>query len=257
MSTSHGQFVWCELMTTDPASAIAFYGAVIGWSAKEADVPDLHYMILSAGEVPVGGVMELCLSARDAGARPGWIGHIAVDDVDAVVARACDAGGAIRHAAEDIPGIGRFAVVSDPQGAVFVLFKPLEARQRPRAAANTPGHLGWRELNAADREAAFTFYADLFGWTKADAIDMGEKGLYQMFAIGGVPAGGIMTAGEAKPGPFWLYYFNVDDIGAAVARVKESGGQVVNGPHQVPGGSWIAHCLDPQGVPFAVVAPDR
>jgi predicted enzyme related to lactoylglutathione lyase len=86
---------------------------------------------------------------------------------------------------------------------------------------------------------------------------MGPMGIYQLFATRDVPVGGMMTRNDAIPAPVWLYYFNVDEIGAAVARVTDAGGQVLNGPHQVPGGSWIAQCRDPQGAMFAMVGPDR
>jgi predicted enzyme related to lactoylglutathione lyase len=125
----HGQFCWCELLTTDAASATEFYRRVIGWNAADAGVPGHQYTILSAGETGMGGLMELPQSARDAGAQPGWIGYIAVDDVDAAAARVKDAGGSIHRAPEDIPGIGRFAMVKDPQGAAFTLFRPLDAGQ--------------------------------------------------------------------------------------------------------------------------------
>ena len=108
-----------------------------------------------------------------------------------------------------------------------------------------------------DQEAAFAFYAGLFGWTKAEAIDMGAMGTYQLFATGGAPVGGMMTRSDSMPPPSWLYYFNVDSAERAATRVRDAGGQVANGPHQVPGGSWIAHCLDPQGAIFAVVGPNR
>ncbi len=260
MSTFHGQFVWCELMTTDAAAATEFYRAVIGWSARDAGAPHVRYTILSAGETGVGGLLEMPQSVRDAGGRPGWIGYIAADDVDAMAARVKDAGGSVHRAPEDIPDVGRFAVVADPQGAVFTLFKPLggEEPERPAAGA-APGRVGWHELHAADREAAFAFYAGLFGWTKTDAIDMGPMGIYQTFATGhekgSAMAGGMMTKTDAVARPSWLYYFNVDDIKAAVARTTEAGGRVLNGPHQVPGGSWIAQCMDPQGAMFAVVGP--
>lgn len=257
MSTSHGQFVWYELMTTDTAAATAFYGSVIGWTAKDAGVPDRQYTILSAAEAGVGGLMELPQAARDAGAGPAWLGYVAVDDVDAIVARVKNAGGAIHHPADDIPGVGRFAFVSDPQGAAFELIKPLTTGEAPPAAGSTPGRVGWHELFAADRESAFAFYADLFGWTKAEAIDMGPMGIYQLFASGGVPVGGMMTKPEGTPAPAWRYYFNVDDIDAAVTRVKDAAGQVLNGPQQVPGGQWVAQCLDPQGAMFGMVGPDR
>jgi predicted enzyme related to lactoylglutathione lyase len=254
----HGQFCWCELLTTDAASATEFYRRVIGWNAADAGVPGHQYTILSAGETGMGGLMELPQSARDAGAQPGWIGYIAVDDVDAAAARVKDGGGSIHRAPEDIPGIGRFAMVKDPQGAAFTLFRPLDAGQEPPPAAGaTPGRVGWHELHANDWEAAFAFYADQFDWKKADALNMGPMGIYQLFATRDVPVGGMMTRNDAIPAPVWLYYFNVDEIGAAVARVTDAGGQVLNGPHQVPGGSWIAQCRDPQGAMFAMVGPDR
>jgi len=67
----------------------------------------------------------------------------------------------------------------------------------------------------------------------------------------------MFTKPAAEPAPYWLYYFNVAEIEAAAARVKDKGGQVVNGPHQVPGGSWIIQCIDPQGAMFALVAPAK
>ena len=88
-------------------------------------------------------------------------------------------------------------------------------------------------------------------------MDMGAMGTYQIFAIGGVPCGGMMTKMPQIPHPFWLYYFNVDGIDAAMTRVKKAGGQILNGPMEVPGGSWIAQCIDPQGAMFAMVAPGR
>jgi predicted enzyme related to lactoylglutathione lyase len=112
-------------------------------------------------------------------------------------------------------------------------------------------------LHACDGASAFAFYAGLFGWTKAEAVDMGAMGIYQTFATGGAPIGGMMTKTPQTPAPFWLYYFNVEAVDAAMARVKDAGGQIIHGPMQVPGGSWIAHCLDPQGAIFALVGSKR
>jgi len=67
----------------------------------------------------------------------------------------------------------------------------------------------------------------------------------------------MMTKTPAMPSPVWLYYFNVEQLDPAIARVTGQGGQVVHGPHEVPGGSWIVQCLDPQGAMFALVAPAR
>lgn len=257
MSNSRGYFVWYDLMTTDTKAAEAFYRGVVGWRAQDAGLADRSYTVLSAGETGVGGLMALPPEARAAGARPSWTGYIAVDDVDAFAARVKQAGGAVHHAPDDIPGVGRFAVLADPQGAAFMLFKGASDAQPQPPAPGTPGHIGWRELHAGDRESAFTFYANLFGWTKGEAMDMGPMGIYQLFATGGDPVGGVMTKTDAVPAPFWLFYFNIDDIDAAAARVKDKGGQVLNGPHQVPGDAWIVQCRDPQGAMFALVGPHR
>lgn len=248
-------FVWYELMTSDPEAAEAFYRHVVGWEARDAGMPDFRYTILSAGEAGVGGLMALPEEARQSGARPGWLGYVGVDDVDAFAERVKQTGGAVHRAPADIPGVGRFSVVADPQGAIFVLFTgSADMQPPPPAAPDTPGHGGWRELHAADWESAFTFYSGLFGWTKGESVPMGPMGTYQLFESGGTALGGMMNKNEAAPAPFWLYYFNVDNIEAAAARVKAKGGQVLNGPHEVPGGSWIIHCLDPQGAMFALVA---
>ena len=257
MSTPNGQFVWCELMTTDLPGATAFYRSVIGWNVTDAGM-GWPYMIANAGETPVGGLMELPKPVRDGGGQPAWTGYVGVANVDEAAGRLGDAGGSVHKAPDDIPGVGRFAVVGDPQGAVFTLFTPGPGGPPPTPAGATPGRVGWHELWAGDQAAAMSFYADMFGWTKGDAIDMGQMGTYQLFKTGGSEAvGGMMTKTDSMPHPFWLYYFNVDSIDAAVERNRSAGGELKNGPMQVPGGQWIAHCQDPQGAMFAMVAMVR
>jgi predicted enzyme related to lactoylglutathione lyase len=255
MSASQGKFVWYDLMTTDTKAAEAFYCGVLGWAAKDSGMPGMSYTILSVGETMIGGLMPLPPEAAAAGARPMWTGYIGVDDVDAMAARVKQAGGSVHKGPEDIPGVGRFAYVADPQGAGFILFKGASDAQPVEPAMGTPGFPGWRELHAGNWESAFAFYSGLFGWTKAEAVDMGPMGTYQLFATGGDPVGGMMTKMENMPAPFWLYYFCVENVDAAAKRVTGGGGQVLNGPHEVPGGAWIVQCLDPQGGAFALVGP--
>jgi hypothetical protein len=255
MSKVQGKFVWYDLMTTDSKAAESFYRSVIGWDAKDSGMTDRSYTLLSVGPTMVGGLMPIPDAARAHGARPVWTGYIGVDDVDAYAARVKSAGGAVHRAPEDIPGVGRFAGVADPHGATFNLFKGNRDEEPAPAAPGTPGYVGWHELHAGDGASAFAFYSGLFGWTKAEAMDMGAMGVYQIFATGGAPCGGMMTKPPETPAPLWRYYFNVDAIDAAVARVKDAGGQIVHGPMEVPGGSWIANCLDLQGAMFAVVGP--
>jgi predicted enzyme related to lactoylglutathione lyase len=250
-------FMWYELMTPDPVAAVAFYRRVIGWETKDSGVPGAGYTVLSVGERGVGGVMALTPEMTAGGARPCWLGYVGVDDVDGYAARVTAAGGKVLRGPADIPGTLRFAVVADPYGAVFMLLRGMVDQELAPLAPGTPGGIGWHELHAGDRAGAFEFYSQVFGWTKAEAVDMGPMGVYQTFATGGYPVGGMMTRMPESPGTFWLYYFNVDGIDAAVAGTVEAGGKLIMGPHQVPAGSWIANCMDPQGVIFAMVSLTR
>lgn len=248
-------FVWYELMSTDPAAAAAFYSRVVGWKVVDAGMP-MPYSLLGVGEHHVGGLMGMPQDAP-AGMPPVWTGYVGVADVDAAAARFQAAGGQICRPAEDIPGVGRFAVVSDPQGATLCLYTDKSGSAPQGPAPGTPGTVGWHELLAADGAAALAFYAQQFGWTAAEAIDMGPMGTYQLFAAGGDPIGGMMTKPPEMPVPAWGFYFNVPAIDAAVERIESGGGKVVNGPMQVPGGSWIVNSVDPQGGMFSLVAPQR
>src|SRR5688572_4668357 len=248
-------FVWYELMTSDHDAAVRFYDTVVGWK-PQAWGPPGAYTLMNAGEAMIAGIMPLPEEARAAGARPGWVGYIGVDDVDAATDSVKKGGGAVHRAPADIPDMGRFSVVSDPQGAIFMLFTPRggEAAARDQMA---PGHVGWHELYAQDGAKAFDFYAGQFGWTKAEAMDTGPMGTYQLFAAGGQPIGGMMNKPAAVPKPAWLYYFNVPEIEAAITLIRDGVGQVINGPMEVPGGAWIVQGMDPQGAMFALVAPRR
>lgn len=258
MSEPHGKFCWYELMTTDTEAAGAFYSRVLGWNLQDSGHPGMSYTLLKVGDHGVGGMMALPEAARKGGARPGWMGYIWVRDLEVAVAAVKAAGGAVHRPPDDIPGVGRFAVVADPQGAIFVLFRHIGDQEAPYVAPGTPGYAGWHELFAGALEPAFAFYNDQFGWTKGETFDMGgEMGVYQLFSTGGDQMGGMMNKVPAFPAPFWLYYFNVDDIDTATARVKEAGGTPLMGPHQVPGGSWILQANDPQGAMFALVGPRR
>ena len=256
MTVKPGQFVWYDVMTTDVPAAKTFYEQVIGWEGRDSGMEGAQYTLFSAGSAMVGGLMPIPDDAKKMGAGPCWTGYVAVADVDQGVQRVKQLGGMVHRAPADIPGVGRFAVVADPHGAVFILFKG-QGEAPPTPPDGTHGHVGWHELRAGDGESDFAFYVEMFGWMKLDAMDMGAMGKYLIFSTGGGPAGGIMTKTPDMPMPFWLYYFNVDAIDAAAARVKKGGGKVVNGPMEVPGGSWIVQCVDPQGAMFALVAPKK
>ena len=120
------------------------------------------------------------------------------------------------------------------------------------------GLVSWHELYAGNGQAAaFRFYSDQFGWETLERMDMGAMGEYRIFGEGGVPMGGMMDKPADTPAAAWAFYVNVDGLDAAIARIQAHGGQVLMGPHEVPGGSWIVQALDPQGANFALVSTRR
>lgn len=255
MAGNPSSFVWYELMSTDVAAAKLFYGKVIGWTTQDAPMPGMTYTLFHAGSVQVGGMMPLPKEACDAGMKPCWMGYIRVDDVDRAATQLANLGGKVHRPPADIPNVGRFAVVADGQGAGFNLFTPSTSGQPDTSAA--PGHSGWRELHTTDWAKAFDFYSAMFGWSRGDAVEMGPMGTYQLIKAKGQDIGGMFNSPAAKAGPFWLYYFIVDDIDAAGQRVIGSGGEVTQQPVQVPGGSWVLQARDPQGAAFALVGPKK
>jgi predicted enzyme related to lactoylglutathione lyase len=252
MPDSPSRFVWYELLTTDPAGAKAFYGDVAGWTTQDAPMPGMTYTLINAGEQQIAGLMATPQELLDMGVPPCWTGYVGVADVDTAAEEVQRLGGQVRRAPEDIPGVGRFAIVADPQGAVIALFHS-DQGAAPWAEPGTPGHFGWHELYTDDVEKGFAFYSALFGWRKDQAMEMGDMGVYQLFAIGERVCGGMMAKPPGFPVSAWIYYINVGDIDAAVARVKAGGGSVHNGPEAVPTGQWIAQGQDPQGAWFALL----
>jgi predicted enzyme related to lactoylglutathione lyase len=247
-------FCWYELMTSDTAAAGKFYSAAVGWKAEAAQGAMPYTMFLTPGGVPIGGMMGISPEMAQQGSRPGWVGYVAVDDVDAGAAKAARLGGTVHRRPSDIPGVGRFCVLADPFGAVFMLFRAAPEFAMPPEGEG-PGFVAWRELMAGDLEKAWTFYSDLLGWTKDTDHDMGPMGAYRLFTTGGdKPVGGMMTKPADLPASFWTYYFSVEGIRAAADRLTAGGGKVMNGPMQVPGGDWVLQAMDPQGGVFALTS---
>ncbi len=251
-------FSWYELVTPDVPAALDYYRKVFGWTTKDSGMPGGFYTIIEASGRSIGGALKLTDEMCAAGARPGWMGYIGVDDVAAKTEELVAAGGKVIRPVVEIPGVIRFVIVADPWGAVFVMYRGLvEGQEMPPPPPGTPGFVDWRELHAGDGAGAWEFYSKLFGWTKDMPVDMGPLGVYQTWAAGGPPIGGMMTKMPETPAPFWLYYVCVDGIDAAIARATAGGGKLVHGPSEVPGGSWIANVIDPQGGFFAMVSKTK
>jgi hypothetical protein len=250
----HGSFIWYELLTADPDAAAAFYGEVIGWTAASADQPGVDYRIFSAGGTPVAGHMKLPDGAAEMGMRPGWLGYIGVDDVDAAVASIVGSGGKVHMPAMDMEGVGRMALVADPQGVPFYVMRGESEEASTSFAPKEAGRCNWNELSTPDPDGALAFYTARFGWEKGDVMPMGEMGGYQFINHGGGMIGAIMSNPPGRPAG-WNFAFGVRDIDGAPARITAGGGTVQHGPIEVPGGDFVVMASDPHGAAFMVVGP--
>jgi predicted enzyme related to lactoylglutathione lyase len=266
MANHHGDFIWYELLTSDSKSAEAFYGPLLGWRFHGGD----DYREIEASEGDIGGMLQLTPEMTSGGARPAWLGYILVDDVDQMVESVGQGGGTVLMPARTMAGVGRFALVADPQGAAFYVMKPQPPADRPDLESfafsyDRPrhGHCAWNELATSDVEGAHEFYGQRFGWVKDGAMEMGGLGSYQFLrhegrAPQGSPMGrGMLGAIYRKPAEMpvsaWSFYFRVPDIDAAVRYVRGGGGKMLVEPTEIPGGDFSMMAIDPQGAHFALV----
>jgi predicted enzyme related to lactoylglutathione lyase len=245
-----GRFVWYEHLTKDPKAAIDFYTQVAGWKTQAFE-QDPSYVMWVGSQGPLGGVMKLPDEASKMGTPPHWMAHVQVENVDATASLAKKLGGTVHKEPENIPTVGRFAIIGDPQGAAISIFKPDEAMTLHDSSK--AGEFCWNELFTSDYAAAFNFYSQLFGWKVAQDMDMGPMGTYRVFGLGEKRLGGMMTTPKGSPmPPMWVFYIETSDLDGAIARAKKNGATVMNGPMEVPGGGRIAQLTDPQGAAFAL-----
>jgi len=247
--TPLGRPCWYECLTTDPAATQNFYPAITGWTTAEWEGA-MPYTMWMLGQVPLGGVMTLPEAAAAMGAPPHWLVYFSTPDLDRTTEKARSLGADVLQELE-VPEVGRIGVMRDPGGAVFAAFQP--AGDTPGSdEAPGVGRVSWHELMTTDGEVAWSFYSSLFGWTEDSQMDMGDMGVYRMFGRGAHPLGGMMTRPPEVPASAWMIYVRVPDVDAATAKVKELGGQVLNGPMEVPGGDRVAQCMDPQDAAFGL-----
>lgn len=253
MANSNGTPIWYELMTSDPEGAGDFYEKVVGWTRVPFPSATLDeaggYTIFTAPDGEgVGGMMR----TPPDGPPPGWFGYIGVDEVDATVARITASGGSVHMPAQDLEGVGRMAMVADPQGVVFYVMKGASPDASQAFKRMAMGHAEWNELVTSDDQAALSFYAGQFGWKKDGAMPMGEMGEYSFLSHDGGVIGAVMRAPPGET-PRWNYFFRVGNIDDALQRIRDGGGAILHGPQEVPGGDFVIYATDPQGARFGVV----
>jgi hypothetical protein len=249
-------------MTPDPEGSKAFYDAVVGWSIGEAAPEFNGYRMIGRSDGKfAGGVLPLTAEMQQHGARPLWLGYIHVADVDASTRDIEQAGGKVLMT-HDIPNVGRIAMVTDPQGAPFYVMKPIPPADDPNGksevfSVDQPQRVRWNELSTSDPDAALDFYKRQFGWKQEGDMDMGEMGKYRFIQSGPTTIGAIMRKPPQLPVSIWTYYIGVDDIDRAVAAINARGGQILNGPMEIPGGEFALNGMDPQGAAFGLVGPRK
>jgi predicted enzyme related to lactoylglutathione lyase len=248
-----GRPVWYELMTTDTAAAEKFYKNVVGWTSAPFEGSPDPYTVFKRGAA--AGVAGLMKQPEGMNMPPFWAMYVAVPKLDDAVAHITRLGGSELSPVIDVPTVGRLQMMKDPQGAAFNIIQPSSTEERPEGAPEI-GEASWHELMTTDAPAALKFYSEIFGWQPSEALDMGPMGKYHMFNRPHGMIGGMMNKPPemAQVPPHWMIYFRVPDINAAVERIKANGGQVLNGPMEVPGGDWIVNAMDPQGGAFSLHA---
>ncbi len=264
-ASDRGAFVWYELMTPDPAGAKAFYDAVVGWTIQ-ADAQLIgasEYRMIGRGDGGhAGGVLTLTPTMQGQGGQPGWVGYIHHPDVDAAVATITAAGGAVHMAPSTMEGVGRMAMVADPQGAVFYIMDPTPPAGQADATSTVfdyakPQHVRWNELQTDDPAAAVELYCELFGWRQEGAMAMGELGDYQFLHRGEGMIGAVMPRMPGVPRSGWSFYIGVEDIDRAAEAVTATGGMRLGEIQEIPGGEFSLHVMDPQGAAIGLVGPRK
>ena len=261
--SAQGHLIWYELMTPDGHASKAFYDKVVGWQIGEPVAEYQGYRMIGRGDGGfAGGVLQLTDEMKQHGARPTWLGYVGVDDADAAVAAIEQAGGKALMPAFDIPKVGRVAMVTDPQGVPFYVMKPIppEGRENEQSdvfSVDQPQRVRWNELSTTDPDGAIRFYGEQFGWSQEGAMPMGEMGEYRFIQNRGTNIGAVMKKPAQLPASTWTYYFGVDHIDRAAEAVKSGGGQVVNGPMEIPGGEFAVNAIDPHGAAFGLVGPRK
>jgi len=242
-NTINGQFVWHEYLAKDVQAAIAFYNEAFGWKTEPFN--DWYTKWVSS-QGPLGGVLPQNLDFPS-----HWIGNIQVSSVDSTLERAQQLGAKLVHGPVDLPEIGRYAALIDPQGAAFALFEPTAPWSAHDPAGE--GEIVWNELLTADADAAWKFYSALFDWkAQVELTDTGE-GSYRLFGLAeqnDQHHGGILKS-AAHTQATWTFYTSTDDLEAAVARATNKGASLHHGPLDVPGGGRVAILQDPQAAFFA------
>jgi predicted enzyme related to lactoylglutathione lyase len=255
-SVAPGSFCWPELATTDRKGGVAFYRDLFGWDVTDQSIgPEDIYSMFKLRGREVAAAYTMRADERQMGIPPHWNTYVSVKNADDAAKRAQQLGGKVIAPAFDVMDAGRMAVLQDPTGAIFQVWqanKHVGTRVQGEAGA-----LCWTELATRDTKAAETFYTQLFGWSaKTGNADSAMP--YTEFSLGGRAIGGMMPMPAMVPAQvpaYWMPYFQVSDVNAAVAKGTKSSASIVVPATDMPKVGRFAVITDPQGALFAVFTP--
>ncbi|MBT9556616.1 MAG: VOC family protein [Myxococcales bacterium] len=237
-----GRFVWHEIMTSDVERSQNFFTALFGWTVESWSMGEGgSYTGIKNGERGMGGMMQI--PAGDP-RPPHTVGYVSVADVDAAVARAKALGGQVGFGPMDIPDVGRFAVLGDPQGAWFTVFRDCKG-DGPEPGRPAAGDFCWDTLSTTDLGGAKSFYREICGW---DVSAPGDA--EAMWVQGELMRGDIQPVQGGAPA-HWLTHIAVNDLVATVARASELGGVVIIPRLDIDPWGTMALIQDPCGVMFS------
>jgi uncharacterized protein len=241
---------WVDVTVDDIPKAIAFYQALFGWDIQLGG-PEVGGYSIAHQDGRIVAAVSPKMGQPDAPSV--WTTYLATDDVDATAAKIKGAGGQLLAGPMDVMEEGRMAVASDPAGAVFGLWQG--EHTTGLGVANEPGALTWNEHMSADFDGSKAFYQAVFGYGYQDMSGEGFK--YAMPMVDGHEVGGIGEYPEGTPAgtpAAWSAYFAVPDTDAAVAKVVELGGRVVEPPRDSPYGRF-GSVADNHGAVFSLITP--
>lgn len=246
-----GRFVWHDLMTTDASKSRDFYAALLDWQFKGVPMQaDCTYHMILCGPGPIGGIVE-----EKNIPMSHWMPYVAVDDVDATAKQITELGGSVCVPPSDIPQTGRFAVVGDPTGAYFSIYKGLPESQGFDPDLPVPGRICWNEVYTTDLDKAQAFYTAVFGW-QPQKKDMGEAGMYHVQMLGDKQAGGMMKVPMPGMPSCWAVYFFVADLAASGSKAKQLGAKPMHENIPIPEIGKFSMYTDPVGAMFMLFEVD-
>jgi len=243
-----GKFVWFELISREAKKAQAFYGEVLGWKVQSASMGQFTYEMIQVGDKGIGGYVE----PRDPRQPAHWISYVSVENVDALVKVASANGGKVIEPPSDIPNVGRFARIADPQGAEICPFT--SATDDPPDALPPAGAWMWNELHVPDAAKALQFYEKVFGFTNR-GMPSPAGGTYYILSRNGVDRAGVSTEMPKGAAPHWMPYVNAQDADATLARARRLGATICVGPENIPGVGRFGVLRDPVGASLAIMKP--